>query len=216
MCIRNTWYLTVPNMNKINPFVSWDITTNTNVWKSVNNYSNLEQSHILFYKHKQHMIPDYCTNYEQNHVILGDITINSTCMKNDCNYLSLAQSQIQFYMVSDHDTKYEENPPNHHRGITGGRNLIFKLQCRWYLIMLSVLYKLLVTLTLLPRSSGAELYDNLPFCNLCAQYIKKYFTNAFQFNMNRHQHKLISFDKIVTVMKCLLKIPFLSKLLNPW
>ena len=72
----NTWYLmTVPNMNKIKLFFSETTNTQT-LWKSGNNYSNLVQSQMLFYKHGQCMVPNYCDKYEHNHnILLWDTTI---------------------------------------------------------------------------------------------------------------------------------------------
>ena len=49
-----------------------------NLWKNCHNYTNLEQSQMLFHMHQQHIVPDYCAKYEQNHPILqDDITTNS-------------------------------------------------------------------------------------------------------------------------------------------
>ena len=53
-CFGNTWYLiTAWSMNKINKYFS-----EQNVWKGVYNYSNVAQSQMLLYKHKQHIVPD--------------------------------------------------------------------------------------------------------------------------------------------------------------
>ena len=42
------------------------------------NNPNLAQCQILFYKHKEQMVPDYCTKYEQNHcTLLWHITKNT-------------------------------------------------------------------------------------------------------------------------------------------
>ena len=70
--------ITVQHMNNINPFFSEISQQTQNVWKSGHKYSNLAQSKILFYKHKQHMVYDYCTKYEQNHhILLWDIKTNT-------------------------------------------------------------------------------------------------------------------------------------------
>ena len=47
-----------------------------NLWKNCCNYSNLAQSQMLLYKHQQHLVPDYCTIYEQNQVLHWNITTN--------------------------------------------------------------------------------------------------------------------------------------------
>ena len=55
---------------------------------------------MLFYKHKQHIVPDNCTKYEQNHhILLWDITTNTqNVWKNSHNYWNLQQNQILFSM----------------------------------------------------------------------------------------------------------------------
>ena len=71
---------------------------------------------MTFYKHRQHIVPNYCTKYEQNQLILlWDITTNTqnawTSGHNDSN---LVQGQMIFYkheqcMVPDNCTKYKQN-----------------------------------------------------------------------------------------------------------
>ena len=74
----NLAYNVVPNMNTMNHHIRWAITTNTHLWKNCHNYSNLEWSqHMQFYMHWQHITPDYCIKYEQNHILLW---YTCTCM----------------------------------------------------------------------------------------------------------------------------------------
>ena len=76
---------------------------------------------MLFYLHQQHIVPDYCTKYEQNQHILIYITTNTyTCnlWKKCHNYSNLEQNQFLYYvhqqpMVLNHGTKYEEKPSSH-------------------------------------------------------------------------------------------------------
>ena len=66
--------LTVPNMNKINPFFS-EISQLHNMHEKVVIITQIWQSQMLFYKHEQHIVPDTCTKYEQDHhILLCDIT----------------------------------------------------------------------------------------------------------------------------------------------
>ena len=55
----------VPNMNKINPFISAILQQMHNMYENVAIITLM-----LFYKHEQHMGPDNGTKYEQNHQIL--------------------------------------------------------------------------------------------------------------------------------------------------
>ena len=123
-CISNTWYLiTVPDINKINPFVSW-ISQQAHMYEKVAIITQIWQSQMLFYNHKQCTVPDNCTTYEQNHhILLQDNTINTQNLwRNSHYYSNLAQSQIVFYvneqpLVPDHGTQYKENPASHNVGM---------------------------------------------------------------------------------------------------
>ena len=81
---------------------------------------------MLLHKHEQHMVPDYCAKYEQNHhILLCDITTLKMFEQMAIITTNLAQSQIVIYMhqwpiVPDHGTKYEENPPSYHRQMCEG------------------------------------------------------------------------------------------------
>ena len=59
------YLITVPNMKKITTFFT-DILQHSKCKKNGHNYSNLTQSQILFYLHQQPMVPDYCTQFEEN------------------------------------------------------------------------------------------------------------------------------------------------------
>ena len=118
-------YCTKYELNQ--PILLWDIKTNAqDVWKSSHNYSNLKQSQMQIYWHKQHVISDNCNKYDHNHhIVLWDITTNTKNLWNHGhNYSNLAQSQILFYMhqlllIPDLGTQYmyEENLVSHHGGM---------------------------------------------------------------------------------------------------
>ena len=130
--ISNTWYLMSDDCTKYEwnqPIIFWDITTNTQMYEKVPiitqiSQAQMPQSQMLLYKHKQCMVPDNCTKYEQNH--LWDIT-TLNLWKNVHSYSNLAQSQMLFYihqwsMVPDHGThttQYEDNQSIHHGEMHG-------------------------------------------------------------------------------------------------
>ena len=98
------------------------------LYKKCHNWSHVlctEQNAILI--HQQHMLSDYCTNYEQNqHILFCNITTNTHHLWIDClNYSDWAQRQFYLCtpqtMVPDHTTKYEENPSSHHGGQMDGQ-----------------------------------------------------------------------------------------------
>ena len=80
---------------------------------------------MLFYKHEQHIVPDNCTKYEQNHHILLQDNTTNTQLKIDEKITIITQiwqSKILFYMnqrplVPDHGIQYEENPASQHGGM---------------------------------------------------------------------------------------------------
>ena len=80
--------------------------THTISGKIVIFYSNVAQSQMVFYIHQQHMVPDYCTKYEQN---ISQQT-HKIYERSVHNYSHLALSQILFNMhqqpmVSDYGTE---------------------------------------------------------------------------------------------------------------
>ena len=110
--------------------------SHTNLWLTCykcnkNIYTVQLKKLMIFYIHWQHMVPDYCTKYEQNQpILLCNIATLKIYETNGHDYSNLVQSQILFYvnqqpMVPDHSTQYEENPSSHHgrmheEGLTNG------------------------------------------------------------------------------------------------
>ena len=103
------WTITVPNMNKINPFFSdIYITTNTqNVWKNCFNYSNFTQSQLFVFTSISNTLLDYCTKYEQNQpIFFRYITTNTQnvwkydvitqmCNKFQCYFTCISKADWQ-------------------------------------------------------------------------------------------------------------------------
>ena len=70
ICIKPLlWLITVSNVNNINTFSS-EISNKYIKFMKFHNYSNVAWSQILFYLHKQNMVSNCCTKYEQNQSIL--------------------------------------------------------------------------------------------------------------------------------------------------
>ena len=123
--ISNTWYLiTAPNINEINIFFSEISQQIHKMYEKLTIITQIIQSQIIFHKHKQCMVPDNWSIYEERpHIPLWDTTRNILKLWTNChNYSNVAQSQILFYrhqwpIVPHHHTQYEENPSSHHGGV---------------------------------------------------------------------------------------------------
>ena len=127
------WLITVPNMNKINPFFFCDITTIikfkknigiiTQIWHRAKWYFTCVSNtwYLITVPNMNTSNPFFFEISQQIH----------KCMKRCHNYSNVAQSQMLFYkheqgMVLANWTKYEQNHHIHLRNITTSTQNLWK------------------------------------------------------------------------------------------